>query len=60
MEVDAKAVGISINPGKLSSLAVLGTSESDACPSGIDVQPYGRAAFLDYLECQSHANSAGG
>jgi len=60
MKVDAKAVGISINPGKLCSLAVLWTSESDACPSGIDVHPYGRIASLDYSECQSHANSVGG
>jgi hypothetical protein len=50
MKADAKAVGVLVDSGKLSGLAVLGTCKSDACPSGIDVKPYGRVAILDYFE----------
>jgi hypothetical protein len=47
VKVDAKAVGVFINSGQLSGLAVFGTCKSDTCPSGIDMQPYGRVALLD-------------
>jgi hypothetical protein len=50
MKVDAKAVGVFVDSGQLSCLAVLGTCKSDARPSGIDVKPYRRVAFLDYFE----------
>ena len=53
MEIDTQTVGTFVDAGQLGDLAILGTSERDACPGSIDMQPYRRTVLLDYLEMSS-------
>jgi hypothetical protein len=53
MEIYTQTVGTLVDSGQLSDLTILGTSKRDACPGGIDVQPYRRVVLLDYLEVSS-------
>jgi hypothetical protein len=50
VEVGANAVRVFVNSSQLSSLAVLGARKSNTGPSGVDVHPNRRIAFLDYFK----------